>query len=1073
MLELDLAAREPSYPASAAALGLWAAQSVVGPSAVFTIGQLVEFRSAPDLDRLTSAVAAAFTEADLLRARFVEPTTATDSETDSGLHFVLGDPVPVTRVELRPDADAPLEHARTVVTGSIDPRTGPCARVEILRAGDRIALLIVAHHLVLDAYGLGLLTRRIGHLYDDPADPRRLRSVTDLPDGLDAPGFDAPGFDAAGPDDRTFWADQLTGITAPLTLSDRPRGHRVASRILTRRTVIPALGALTRNPSTLTAVIAAFCGRLAGTDDVVLGFPMMNRLGSPVANCACSAVNVIPLRVHTPAHRSIAEIAAGVTDRLRTVSPHARYRGEDIVRDLRRRGVDGATGPTLNIKPFSATVTVGGHVADVQSLARGPLVDMAITAADLDGDLELVLDADADLYPPRRVDEIAGSIAEFAEAAARTIAAVRPDSGPTVGIGAVSLDGAADERRAARIRDEDARTRTPIGATSLLDRIAAQPADAIALICGAARIDHHELRTRIASVSDELGTLDAEDIVAVALPRGVDLVVALLAVHRSGAAFLPLDPGFPAERISATLADADPVALVEEGPTGVSVRRLREHTASSTRRAGRAGGRDGDPAYVIYTSGSTGTPKGVVVGHGALRNFTDAMIDEIGYRPGRSVLSVTTIAFDIALLETLVPLAAGATVVLADADDVHDPGRLAGLLRTHRIDHMQATPSLWSALLDSEHAEALRGVDVLVGGEALPTRVAAGLLDAAASVRNMYGPTETTIWSTTAPVVDEHAIVIGSPIANTGVRILDATLRPVPDDAIGELYLSGAGLARGYHRRAGLTATRFLADPFGAPGTRMYRTGDLARRRTSEHSRATGQIECLGRTDHQVKIRGFRVELGDIETALAEHDSIERAVVVERDGRLVAYATPAGESGIDASALRSHLARRLPDYMIPATVQVLEAIPLTPNGKVDRTALPAPDFQALAGQGRAPVTDTERILAEIVGEVLGVAGVGADDDFFVLGGDSLTAVRVVARAAVGGVRLTPLDVFDHPTVARLAAVASIVSRSAGTDPGGDPGRGTPPHDHRPQPRAHTTAGIDADELDDLIGEDLL
>ncbi|MBE7194650.1 MAG: AMP-binding protein, partial [Gordonia polyisoprenivorans] len=552
MLELDLAAREPSYPASAAALGLWAAQSVVGTSAVFTIGQLVEFRSAPDLDRLTAAVAAAVTEADLLRARFIEPTTATDSGTDSGLRFVLGDPVPVTRVDLRggADADTPLEYARSVVAGSIDPRTGPCARIEIVCAGDRIALLIVAHHLVLDAYGLGLLTRRIGHLYDDPADPRRLRSVTDLPDGLDA----------AGVDDRTFWADQLAGITAPLTLSDRPRGHRVASRILTRRTVIPALGALTRNPSTLTAVIAAFCGRLAGTDDVVLGFPMMNRLGSPVANCACSTVNVIPLRVHTPAHRSIADIAAGVTDRLRAVSPHARYRGEDIVRDLRRRGVDGATGPTLNIKPFSATVTVGGHVGDVRSLARGPLVDMAITAADLDGDLELVLDADADLYPPQRIDEIVSSIAEFTEAAARTTDAVRPDSGPTVAIGAVSLARAADERRAARIRDEDARTRTPIGATSLLERIAAQPADAIALICGAACIDHHELRTRIASVSDELGTLDAEDIVAVALPRGVDLVVALLAVHRSGAAFLPLDPGFPAERISATLDDADPVA---------------------------------------------------------------------------------------------------------------------------------------------------------------------------------------------------------------------------------------------------------------------------------------------------------------------------------------------------------------------------------------------------------------------------------------------------------------------------------------------------------------------------------
>ncbi|MGV9670960.1 amino acid adenylation domain-containing protein [Gordonia sp. NPDC003504] len=1037
---------EPSFPASAAAQGLWAAQSVIGPSPVFTIGQLLEFDTRPDAARLIAAATAAAREADLLSARF--------SDDNGELRFHLGEPIEVRQVDLGPDPSALNSVATTAVGRPIDPAIGPCAEISVLTAGNRLGLLIVAHHMVLDAYGLGLLVRRIARLYDDLTDPQTLRPITDLPAGVDD----------ARPGDREFWERELADASGPVTLAKAPRGHRIARRVRTERVVVGGAGSLTRTPAVLAALIAAHCARLVDSDEVILGFPMMNRLGSPAAMCACSTVNVIPLRVPTHRHSTLSEVATDVAGRIATVSAHARYRGEDIVRDLRRRGIDGVIGPTLNIKPFSPTAAIGGHVAVIRSLARGPVVDVAITCADLDGDLEIVLDADADLYDNADVADICSGIGAFVAAATRA---------PTldeVSIGAIALP---DEQSAARaIAAADEATRGPIDPTPLVQRVLAHPDDAVALICGDERIDVATLRARVTALSDELGVLAPEDIVAVALPRGVDMIVALLAVHHSGAAFLPLDPGFPAERLAATMAAAAPVAVIEPGSAATAVVRvLTPTTALPSDHRGVVSPSPEHPAYVIYTSGSTGTPKGVVIGHRALANFGGHLAGLVGYRPGRRVLSVTTISFDIAILETLVPLAAGATVVLATSDDVHDPARLAALIGTHRIDIMQATPSLWSAFLESGHGEALTGVDVLVGGEALPADIAGELTAHAASVRNMYGPTETTIWSTTAPLRrgDTAEVGIGTPIANTGVRILDSALHPASEGDEGELYLSGAGLARGYHGRPDLTCTRFVADPFGPPGARMYRTGDLARR---GHD---GMLYCLGRTDHQVKIRGFRIELGDIDAALAQHHSVERAVTVAVDGRLVGHAVPARGHQIDAVALRRHLSDRLPDYMIPAAIAGIDVLPLTPNGKIDRAALPRPDFGALAASSREPSTDTERALALAFRHVLGIPAVGVDDDFFVLGGDSLTAVRVVAHAARAGVTITPIDLFDHPTVTRLATVARVPDPDS-TDPDStDPGPGASLHSEYATTAAQsfTTAELGVDELDDLVEGDLL
>ncbi|MFT4127790.1 MAG: condensation domain-containing protein, partial [Gordonia sp. (in: high G+C Gram-positive bacteria)] len=337
---------EPA-PASPAQRGLWFAQSITGPSPVFTIGALVDFAAAPeaglpDVDRLLTATRAATGEADLLASRF--------ADVDGTVTVLPTDPVTVTRRAV--GADTAIDDvARHAVSQTIDITTGPCATVTVLSADHRVAALIVAHHLILDAYGLGLLVRRIGQLYDDPADPRTLRAAADLPTGFDSPRDG----------DAAFWAAELDGIDGPLTLGTHARSHRVAGAVHTVRTVVPGAGAMTRDPGRLTAAIGGFCGRWADTDDVVLGFPMMNRFGSPAANCVCSVVNVVPLRLALPPHRTLAEIAAAATARIRTLGPHARYRGEDIVRDLRQRGVAGAVGPTVNLKPFSATVAMGGH----------------------------------------------------------------------------------------------------------------------------------------------------------------------------------------------------------------------------------------------------------------------------------------------------------------------------------------------------------------------------------------------------------------------------------------------------------------------------------------------------------------------------------------------------------------------------------------------------------------------------------------------------------------------------------------------------------------------------------------
>ncbi|WP_455680349.1 amino acid adenylation domain-containing protein, partial [Streptomyces griseofuscus] len=574
---------------------------------------------------------------------------------------------------------------------------------------------------------------------------------------------------------------------------------------------------------------------------------------------------------------------------------------------------------------------------------------------------------------------------------------------------------------------------------ALFEAQVARTPDATALMSDGIELTYRDLddRTnRLARLLIERGA-GPERFVAVALPRSAELVVALLAVLKTGAAYVPIDPDYPADRIAAILEDAHPMAVI----TGYGAQHaLPKETARivlddpATQRIVGARAADGlrdderpgalnagTPAYAIFTSGSTGRPKGVVIEHRALVNFLTSMQERFALRTGDRLLAVTTIAFDIAGLELYLPLLNGATVVLAAPEQVRDPLALRALIAAAGVTVMQATPSLWHAVVADSEGE-LAGVRALVGGEALPGELARTLVSRTAAVTNLYGPTETTIWSTAAEVHADATGVssIGRPIANTQVYILDTALSPVPAGVPGELYIAGDGLARGYLDRPDLTAERFVADPFGVPGARMYRTGDLVR------WSATGQLEYLSRIDDQVKVRGFRIELGEIESVLAADPGIARAAAVVRedrpgDKRLVGYVVAAPGAVLDPQALRAHAAAALPEYMVPATVMVLDALPLTPNGKLDRRALPAPEFTANA-TGRAPRTAREKQLCELFAEVLGVERVSIDDNFFELGGHSLLATRLISRVrSVLDVELGIRALFDAPTVAGLVA----------------------------------------------------
>ncbi|GAB2701750.1 non-ribosomal peptide synthetase [Kitasatospora kifunensis] len=890
------------------------------------------------------------------------------------------------------------------------------AYAELGRLGRRAALTF--HHILVDGWSLPLIMAELRTLLDG----RQPAPVAPYRDYL---AFLA-GHDHAG--SKEAWRELLADLAEPTILAPaaRERGDRLPDDhwvTLPAQLTADLTARLRGRGLTLNSAVqgawALLLARLTGRCDVVFGTTVSGRAPelSGVEGMVGLLINTVPVRVRTAQARSLADLVAALQAQQAQMAAH-QYTG---LAEIQQLAGHGELFDTLAVfESFPAELDPN---AQSRYAVHYPLALFAHPGERLRLRLS---------YQSERFSR--AQVVRLGERLVRVLAALAADPEQPVG----ALDLLSDTERGLLLHGWND-TAHPLPARGPIECFEAQAAaapQAVALVAEDGELDYRELDYReLNERANRLAHLllargvRPQDFVAVALPRTADLVVALLAVLKAGAGYLPLDPDYPGERIAYMLKDAAPVLVIttSDTPTGESVPRLlldQQVTAGYPATDPGIAVPPAAPAYVIYTSGSTGRPKGVIVPRSALGNFLAAMRELVPMTAADRLLSVTTVAFDIAALELYLPLLSGAGLVLATKEAVRDPQALRELIARTGASVLQATPSLWQALI-ATHPQALRGMRALVGGEALPAALAERLRELSDRATNMYGPTETTVWSTSA-VLDQRpgAPAIGRPLHNTQVRVLDGELRLVAPGVAGELYIAGEGLARGYLGRPALTAERFVADPYGPAGTRMYRTGDLARWGLD------GSLEYLGRVDHQVKLRGFRIELGEIEAVLSAAQEVAQAVVLVREDqpgeqRLVGYVVPAAGEAPEPAALRRHAAARLPDYMVPAAVVLLERLPRTPNGKLDRAALPEPAFEEAGRSGRGARTVQEQLLAELFAETLGRPAVPLEESFFDLGGQSLLAIRLVSRIrAVFDTELKLRHLFECPTVASLAAQLS-------------------------------------------------
>ncbi|SDY35488.1 non-ribosomal peptide synthase domain TIGR01720/amino acid adenylation domain-containing protein [Lysobacter sp. yr284] len=888
------------------------------------------------------------------------------------------------------------------------------------------------HHIVLDGAGSSLDIARVAQIY------------TALCRDEEVPASDLGGICALLDDDRdyrqsdrsrrdqAFWRDYARSLPETTALSGRP----LARTSTFRRCSLPfppslaaalmdAQSGQSKWPQLMTAAVAAYLYRVSGGKVDTFDFPVAAR-AKHLRHVPGTTANVLPLRLGLHADESLSALAARCGREILRVLKHQHFRGKDI--QHMRPAAAGAFGPRINILPFDYECALDGHPAALHSLSNGLVHDFSVTLQGEPGQVSCVLNIDGN-------DELYGD-EELARHARRLLLFVeRALAQPSRPLAEIELLDA-DERRQLLVDWND--TTQPLAAATipeLFEQQAARTPQALAVVGEDAQLSYAELNARANRLARRLIAHGAgpESIVAIALPRSAELVVALLAVLKAGAAYLPLDTDYPADRLAFMLDDARPVQLITRSDIALPATTVPRWELDDAQLQAVLHDDDGEPAqdgqwrgalaplhpaYVIYTSGSTGKPKGAPNTHEALVNRLAWMQHAYALQDDDVVLQKTPFSFDVSVWEFFWPLLYGARLVMARPGGHRDPAYLAELINQQSVTTLHFVPSMLEAFLHDPAAATCSSLRRIVcSGEALSGALRERLrLTLDRPLHNLYGPTEAAIDVTAWTCRDEtagSAVPIGAPIWNTQTYVLDAALRPVPQGVPGELYLAGTGLARGYLHRAGLTAERFIANPF-TPGQRMYRTGDLAR------WRADGQLEYLGRTDHQVKIRGLRIELGEIEAALALAGFAQNVVVAREDGnglaQLVAYVVA---PELDVAQLRAQLGQRLPDYMLPAAFVALDTLPLNANGKLDRNALPAPAETARAL--RAPRNPREQLLCELFAQLLGREQVGIDDDFFALGGHSLLAIRLTGllRSRLQ-LELPIRHLFEAPTVAELA-----------------------------------------------------
>ncbi|HEU4559961.1 MAG TPA: amino acid adenylation domain-containing protein, partial [Longimicrobium sp.] len=1031
---------EEPAPLSFSQRRLWFLDRMAPENAFYNLPSVLRLRGELDVPALERALGEIVARHAVLRSVFRE-------EAGEPVQAPLPPGAFVLPVDALPDADAAALRAALAAEARrpFDLAEGPPFRARLFRLGDDDhALIVTLHHVVGDAWSFGVLFKELGALYGAFS---RGEESSLAPLSIQYADYAAwqrgQGTQEVLAPQLEWWTERMQGAPDLLELpADRPRPavqtfrggrqHMELSAELTER--LRQVGR--EHGATLFMVLLAawqtFLARHTGQEDVVVGSPISGRNRAETEGLIGFFVNTLALRTDLSGDPSFRQLVERVRRTAVDAYAHQDLPFEMLVEALRIPR-DMSRQPLFQAMLMLHRAQGGGDAPalpglrseQVEADTGTSIFDLGLYTWDLPEGLGVRLEYNADLFDQATAARFVNRLRTLLEGIAAD-----PDA-PLSRLPLMTAD------EAARLHAWNATEREYPGSGCINEIIARQAAatpGAVAVVFEDERVTYAELDARANRLANHLRALGVgpEVRVGVCAERSVELVVALLATLKAGGGYVPLDPGYPRDRLAYMLEDSRISVLLTQAhlaeripPHGARTVRLDADWPSIEQEsdaAPEAGVGLDHLAYVIYTSGSTGQPKGAENAHRGIRNRLLWMQEAFGLNGTDAVLQKTPFSFDVSVWEFFWPLMTGARLVVAKPEGHREPAYLAGLIGQQGVTTVHFVPSMLQVFLEEPDLSACASLRrVVCSGEALPAELAARFFTRlGAELHNLYGPTEAAVdvtWWACARDDDRRSIPIGRPIANTRVHLLDARLNPVPVGVAGELYIAGVQVGRGYLERRGLTAERFLPDPFSAtPGVRMYRTGDLAR------WLADGSVDYLGRADHQVKIRGFRIELGEIEAALRQASGVTDCAVVARedaagDRRLVAYVVGDAE----AAALREHLLRELPEHMVPAAYVSLEQLPLTPNGKLDRKALPAPEGDAYARRGyEAPLGEVEQALAGIWGEVLGLERVGRWDHFFELGGHSLMATALIERMRRVGLYTDVRSLFTTPVLAELA-----------------------------------------------------
>ena len=1039
--------RQGNLPLSFAQQRLWFVEQFTQVSQVYDVPSISCLKGSVNIAALQCAINEIVRRHEILRTSF----TLVEGQPVQIIHPTLSLSLPVVDLQGLAQVERDIEIQRLInnveASQLFDLTEVPLLSCFLIKSneGEHILFFLI-HHIITDGWSSGIINNELTALYE-AFSQNQPSPLPELPiQYVDFAVWQRQYLQGKVLDNLlTYWKQKLSGNLPVLQLpTDYPRpaiqtfsGKR--KTFFLSENLTQALKALSRNEDatlfmTLLAAFKTLLHRYSGQDDILVGSPIANRNQNNTDQLIGFFVNTLVLRTNFIGDPSFQELIRRICETTLGAYAHKDIPFELLVDELQPQR-------NLTYTPLFQVMFVL-HNAPIPALEmagltfesvvddnnRNVMFDLVLHATETEEGINGALDYNTDLFEENTICRMVDHLQTLLS---------RIVANPQQRLSELPLLSESEQHQ---LLWEWNNTKVEYPRQQCIHQLFETQAEktplSVAVVFESEQLTYRELNAKANQLANHLRSLGVkpEVLVGICVERSLEMLIGLLAILKAGGAYIPLDPNYPKERLKFILEDTQAPVLLTQASL---LERIPQHKAQvicldddygtiaqQSQKNLPSELTTDNLAYTIYTSGSTGKPKGVQITHSALSNFLYSMRQTPGLTSSDTLLAVTTYSFDIAALELFLPIIVGARLVVASREIASDGTQLSAKLVNSKTTVMQATPATWQLLLaagwDGNHQ-----LKILCGGEALPAKLASQLLQRCDCLWNMYGPTEATIWSAASEIkTDSKIIPISNPIANTQLYILDQYSQLVPVGVAGELCIAGEGLARGYFNRPDLSAEKFIPNPFSKEATRLYKTGDLARYLPS------GDIEYIGRIDNQVKVRGFRIELGEIEAVISQYPAMRETVVVVREDsvnsqRIVAYVVAQTEQTLTIDELRRFLESKLPNYMVPAVFVTLEALPLTPNGKVDRKALPAPDTarSELDKQLVAPRNSIEAKLTEIWAEVLDVELVGIFDNFFEIGGDSIFATIVIAKANQAGLQLSVKQLFEHQTVADLATVA--------------------------------------------------